>query len=99
MSKASLGYKEWFLLPIQPTAPTNAFSAAPKTIHYDLNPFDCRHIENLLIRFKVSCSGSAVQLVGVPYLFDEIEIRSDKGSGKILCRIYPEMIIAWNMLS
>ena len=99
MKYATLGHKEWFHLPIQPTAPTNAFSAAPKNIHYDLEPYDCQHIESLMVRLKISASGGDVQLVGSPYLFDEVEIRSDKGSGKILARIIPEEVVAWSMLT
>ena len=98
-SVASLGHKEWFTLPIQPTAPTNAWSSAPKTITYDLEPHDCRQIEHLIIRLKVSASGGDIQLVGAPYLFDEIELRADKGSGRSLVRIRSEEIIAWNMLT
>ena len=96
---ATLGHKEWFLLPIQPSAPTNAFSSAPKTIYYDLEPNDCKQIDNLIIRLNVSASGGDVQLVGAPYLFSEITLRSDKGSGNRLFRCLPEMIIAWIMLT
>ena len=96
---ATLGHKEWYLLPIQPTAPTNAFSSAPKTIHYDLEPYDCQQIEHLMIRFKVSASGGDVQLCGAPYMLSELHMRSDKGSGNVLYRCFPEMIIAWCMLT
>ena len=98
-SIATLGHKEWFLLPIQPNAPTNGFSAAPKTIYYDLEPHDCKSIENLIIRVKLTASGGDVQTTGAAHLFSEIECRSNKGSGKRLFRTYPEMIIAWNMLT
>ena len=98
-SMASVGNLEWSLLPIQPSAPTNAFSNAPKTIHYDLEPYDCQQIEHLLVRFKVSASGGDVQLAGSPFFFSEWKISSDKGSGSTLYKCYPEMILAWCMLT
>ena len=96
---ATLGHKEWFTLPIQPSAPTNAFSSAPKTIYYDLETHDCKQIEHLIVRLKLTASGGDIQLVGAPYLFSEIKLHSNKGSGKRLFRCLPEMIIAWTMLT
>jgi hypothetical protein len=98
-SFATVGHKEWFQLPIQPTAPTTAFSSAPTTIYYDLEPNDCKGIEDLCIRLTVSASGGDVRIVGAPYLFDTITLIADKGSGSNLIKFLPENIIAWCMLT
>lgn len=98
-SFATVGHKEYFTLPIQPTAPTTAFSNAPTTIHYDLEPNDCKLIEDMCIRLTVSASGGDIRTVGAPFLFDDITLISDKGSGPNLVKIYAENIIAWCMLT
>ena len=98
-SFATIGHKEWYTLPIQPTAPTTAFSSAPTTIYYDLEPNDCKNIEDLCIRLTLSASSADVQTTGAPFYFDEITLIADKGSGQELVKIFPENIIAWCMLT
>ena len=98
-SFATLGHKEWVTLPYSGTPPSNAWSSAPKTIYYDLEPQDCKSVEMLYVRLKVSASGGDIQLVGAPYLFSSIECRSNKGSGKRIFEILPEQMVAWPLLT
>ena len=98
-SFATVGHKEWFTIPIQPTAPTNAFSSAPTTIYYDIEPHDAKEVGDLHIKITLSASGGDVRVVGAPFLFDTITLISDKGSGSNLVKLYPENLIAWCMLT
>ena len=98
-SFATIGHKEWFTIPIQPTAPTNAFSSAPTTIYYDIEPHDAKEVKDLCIRLTLSASGGDVRIVGAPFLFDTITLISNKGSGDNLVKLYAENIIAWCMLT
>ena len=97
-SFATIGHKHWVQLPIQPSAPTTAFSSAPTTIYYDLEKFDCKHIEDLCIKLTISATAD-VQLVGAPYLFDLVSIWSNRGSGQELIRLRPEDFIVWSMIA
>ena len=97
-SFATVGHKEWYQLPIQPTAPTTAFSSAPTTIYYDLQQHDCKGVEDMYIKLTLSAT-SDTQIVGAPYLFDLISIWSNRGSGQELIRIKSEDIITWCLLT
>ena len=97
-SFATVGHKEWYQLPIQPTAPTTAFSSAPTTIFYDLEKHDTKGIEDMFIKITLSAT-SDTQIVGAPYLFDLISIWSNRGSGSELVRIRAEDIITWCLLT
>ena len=96
-SVASVGQREFFIVPIQPAAPTNSFSNG-STLYYDLEPHEVREVSDIVVRLKISAT-SDTQLVGSPYLFDRIVIESDHGSGQEIARIFPETILAWSLLT
>ena len=96
-SVASVGQKEFFIVPIQPAAPTNAFNAG-STLYYDLEPHEVREVSDIVVRLKISATADT-QIVGAPYLFDRIIVEGDHGSGPEIARIYPETILAWSMLT
>lgn len=96
-SVASVGQREHFIVPIQPAAPTNSFSNGA-TLYYDLEPHEVREVSDIVVRLKISAT-SDTRIVGCPYLFDRIVIEGDHGSGPEIARIYPETIVAWNMLT
>ena len=86
-SFATVGYKEWFNIPIQPAAPATTFSSAPTTVFFDLSPHDCKQIEYVVVRLTLSASGGDVLPVGSPYLFEKITIHADKASGQNLVTV------------
>lgn len=92
-----VGQKEFFTVPIQPAAPTNAFTNG-STLLYDLSPHEVREISDIIVRLTISATADT-QIVGAPYLFDTIRIEPNHGSQAEVCRIYPETCIAWSMLT
>lgn len=97
-SFATVGHKEWYQIPIQPSAPSTAFSNAPKTVYYDLQKHDCKAVEDMCIKLTISATADT-QIVGAPYLFDLISIWSNRGSGQELIRLRPEDLITWCMIT
>lgn len=95
---SSLGNLEFYTVPIQPAPPTNTFSNG-STLYFDLEPREVTEISNIIVRLKLSCTTQDVQLVPAPYMFDRILVEDSHGSGPEVARIYPETIIAYDILT
>ena len=74
-SQATIGMNSYYEVPIQPSAPTNAFSQGA-SVKYDLEVNDVEHIKRGYFRIKLKNNG--VTAMGTPYLFDYLEIRHSK---------------------
>ena len=92
------GMDGYYTIPITPSAPTDAIGSG-KNLYFDLERDECGVINDIYIKFTISCTTADVQLVPPPYWFNRICIESSKGSGDILKTIYPEEFFIWNQIT
>ena len=78
---------------------SNAFTNG-STIFYDVEQHELKQVECFELKLKLSASGGDITLVPGFWLFQEIEIIGNKGSGeKIGDYIYPETMLGWNLMT
>lgn len=94
---ATTGLPELFKVPITSASFTsNAFKNG-STIYYDIEPHELKSVECFELKLKLSASGGDVELAPSFYMFQEIELIGNKGSGqKIGDYVYPETSLMWN---
>lgn len=92
------GMDSYYTIPITPSAPTDAIGSG-KSVYFDLERDETGLINDICVRFNVSCTTSDVELSPTPYLFQQIRIWSSKGSGDLLKTIYPEEFLIWNQIT
>ena len=92
------GMDSYYTIPMTPTPSSDAIGSG-KNLFFDLERDECGLINDIVIKFSLTCSNADVELVPPPYWFNRICIESSKGSGDILKTIYPEEFLLWNQIT
>ena len=93
-STMTSGQDSYIVIPATPSPATNLLGSG-NTYYFDLEPDEVGRIDDLLLRFRITCSTADVDCVPPPYWFTRIVLEAQKGSGDELAHIYPENMVLW----
>ena len=97
---ATTSLPELSKIPIQSSSFTSTAFTNGSTIFFDIEPHEFKQAENLELKLELSASGGDVTIVPGFYLFSEIELIADKGSGdKVGDFIHSETLLSWNLMT
>lgn len=87
------GKSNYYTIPIQPTAPTNAIANGSQII-YNLEPSEVPEIKTAYLRLTISAT-SDVQLAPIYHIFDYYTIEFQRGLSEEVVRVYPISMLMW----
>ena len=97
---ATTGLPHLFKVPITSASFTSTAFKNGSTIYYDIEQHEMTQCDSFELKLTVSASGGDITLVPSYFMFQEIEIIGNKGSGdRIGDYIYPETLLMWNYLT
>ena len=92
------GQDGYITIPATPTIATNILGSGNQ-YYFDLENDTVGRIDDLCLRFQITCSNADVELVPPPYWFSRIVLEAEKGSGSELIHIFPQNMVLWNWLT
>ena len=92
------GQDGYITIPATPSISTNILGSGNQYF-FDIESDECGRIDDLCLRFKITCSTADVELVPPPYWFNRIVLEAEKGTGDELIHIYPENMMLWPWLT
>ena len=91
------GTDSYIQLPCSPPPSTTALGRNG-TIYFDIERDTVRLINDICLRFRVSCSGGDVDCLPPNYWINKLVIEAEHGSGDELIHLYPENWIVWDYM-
>lgn len=92
------GQDSFITIPATP-APSSSILGSGNQYFLDLESDEVGRIDDLCLRFRVTCSTADVDCLPPQYWFNRIILEAEKGSGDELIHIYPENMVAWHWLT
>lgn len=92
------GSDAYIVLPCSPQPATTSLGSNT-TINFDIERDTVKQINDIVLRFTVSCSNSDVSCLPPNYWVDRLIIEAERGSGDELLHLYPENWIVWDYLT
>ena len=92
------GQDSYITIPATPS-PATTILGSGNSYYFDLEADEVSRIDDLCLRFRITCSSADVECVPPPYWFSRIVIEAEKGSGDELAHIYPENMVIWDSLT
>ena len=92
------GTDAYIELPCSPQ-PASTVLGTNTTINFDIERDTVREINDICLRFRVTCSTADVDCLPPNYWLDRIVIEAERGSGEELIHLYPENWIIWDYLT
>ena len=92
------GSDAYIVLPCSPQPATTSLGTNT-TINFDIERDTVKQINDIVLRFTVSCSTADVECLPVNYWADRIVIEAERGSADELIHLYPENWIVWDYLT
>ena len=86
------------VLPCSPQPKTTSLGTNT-TINFDIERDTVKLINDIILRFTVTCSTADVETLPPHYWMDRLVIEADRGSSDELIHIYPENWIVWDYLT
>ena len=86
------------VLPCSPAPPTTSLGSNT-TINFDIERDTVKQINDIVLRFTVSCSTADVKTLPPNYWVNRLVIEAERGSGDELIHLYPENWIVWDYLT
>ena len=77
-------------------APSSTIIGSGKTYYLDIESDEVGRIDDIVLRFRITCSTADVKLLPPQYWFSRIVLEAEKGTGDELIHIYPENMILWH---
>ena len=65
-AQATAGMDGYYTIPITPAAPTNTLNSGNQ-LYFDIERDEIPHVNDMCLRFRISCTGSNVQLTPPAY--------------------------------
>ena len=96
-SVITAGTDSYIVLPCSPQPNSSALGTST-TIIFDIERDTVRLINDIVLRFTVSCSGGDVDCLPPPYWLNRLVIEAERGSGEELIHLYPENWILWDYM-
>ena len=94
-SHMTAGQDSYITIPATPS-PATTILGSGNTYYLDLESDEVGRIDDITLRFTISCSTADVECVPPEYWFKRIILEAEKGSGDELIHIYPENMVLWN---
>ena len=95
---ATAGSDAYVHLSCSPAPPTTSLNSG-NTINFDIERDTIKLIDDIIIRFRVSCSSADVETLPVHYWCNRLIVEAERGSADELIHIYPENFIIWDYLT
>ena len=92
------GQDSYITIPATPS-PSSTILGSGNTYYLDLESDEVGRIDDLCLRFRITCSNADVDCVPPAYWFTRIVLEAEKGSGDELVHIYPENMMLWPWLT
>ena len=89
------GQDSYITIPATPS-PSTTILGSGNQYYFDLESDEVGRIDDLCLRFRITCSTADVECVPPAYWFSRIVLEAEKGSGDELQHIYPENIVLWD---
>ena len=85
-------------IPATPS-PSSDIIGSSKTYYLDIESDEVGRIDDITLRFRVTCSTADVELLPPHYWFSRIVLEAEKGTGDELIHIYPENLMLWHFFT
>ena len=92
------GSDAYIVLPCSPQPASNVLGTNT-TINFDIERDTVKQINDIVLRFTVSCSTADVECLPINYWMDRVIIEAERGSSDELIHLFPENWIVWDYLT
>lgn len=80
-------------------APNSTIIGSGNTYYLDIESDEVGRIDDIVLRFRITCSSADVKLLPPQYWFSRIVVEAEKGTGDELIHIYPENMMLWHFFT
>ena len=92
------GQDSYITIPATPSISSSILGSG-QSYYLDIESDEVGRIDDVCLRFRITCSTADVECLPPAYFFNRIVIEAEKGTGDELMHIYPENIVFWNYLT